>query len=176
MLVSAFFTQGAGAPAAGLALADIDCYLWSRRKSDGLETQLWDGTQHPTEELGTLGAYNRVYLGENFTLYDYFAMFQYVGLVVLDADWSTGVTGLQPGMEPQAGATHHRVIVQDVGANPIADADVWVSSDEDGSTVVASGRSDSNGHFRFWGDTGVTYWIWAQKDGVDFTNPTAAAV
>lgn len=70
------------------------------------------------------------------------------------------------------GAVRHTVTVEDGSGNPIADADVWITSDEDGTTTVASGRSDSNGKFYFWGDTGVTYWVWKQKDRFTFVNPT----
>lgn len=177
ILFSAFFTQAAGTPAVALALADIDLYLWSRRKADAAEVQLWDGTQNPTEEVGTAGAYTRAYTGEDFITYDYFGMAEYTGAAVLDVDYVTGVIGLLPGLGAVTDIVQHTIIIVDNLANPIPDADVVVRGINDVTAlVVASGRSDSNGRFRFWGDTGVTYYIWSQKDGIAFTNPTVFVV
>ena len=68
------------------------------------------------------------------------------------------------------GATAKTYTVTD-GVNPIADVDVWVTSDIAGAVVVASGKSDSSGEVVFYLDSGVTYYIWRQKDGYNFTNP-----
>lgn len=170
LVMCAIFTRNSGDPATGLALADIDLYLTSRRRTDGVLTIIWDGTQNPTGEITNIGAYVRGYATENLSIYDYFARAYYTGAVVLDVDHVTGTEGLVV-CEAGAGAVQHTVIIIDQDSNPIADADVWISSDVDGSTVVADGQSDSNGKFYFWGDTGVSYWVWAQKDGVNFTNP-----
>lgn len=53
---------------------------------------------------------------------------------------------------------------------PVADADVWVTTDSSGSNVVASGKTNSSGVVVFWLDAG-TYYIWRQKDGMNFSNP-----
>jgi len=48
--------------------------------------------------------------------------------------------------------------------NPIADVDVWVTSDIGGTNVIASGRTDANGVVTFFLDAGTVY-VWKQKSG-----------
>lgn len=63
------------------------------------------------------------------------------------------------------------------GTTAIPDAEVWVTSDEGGATVIASGRTNAFGammpvpHL----DAG-TYYFWAQKSGFNFTNPDTEVV
>ena len=57
------------------------------------------------------------------------------------------------------------------GTTPIADCDVWVTTDLAGSNVVASGTSGALGTVTFYLDAGTTYYIWRQKDGWNFSNP-----
>lgn len=59
--------------------------------------------------------------------------------------------------------------------SPIADADVWVTSDSAGSNLLASGRTDQNGVVTFYLDSGTVY-VWRQKSGWDFTNPDTEVV
>lgn len=91
MLVTIFFTQNSGLPATSLALADIALYLTAIAKADGAATVIWDGTQNPSAEIGSLGLYLRQYNSEDTVLYDYVAGAQYTGTTELDADWTTGV-------------------------------------------------------------------------------------
>ena len=58
---------------------------------------------------------------------------------------------------------------------PISDADVWVTTDEAGNNVVASGRTDASGVVTFFLDAGIVY-VWAQKTGWNFTNPDTESV
>lgn len=58
---------------------------------------------------------------------------------------------------------------------PIADADVWVTSDAAGNFVIASGQTDQNGVVVFSLDAGTVY-IWRQKSGYDFMNPDTEVV
>ena len=60
---------------------------------------------------------------------------------------------------------------------PISDADVWVTTDDGGADVVASGRTDDFGAVigDFFLDAG-TYYVWAQKAGWDFANPDVEVV
>jgi len=51
-----FFSLIGGAPAVGLALADIDLYLTRQHVTTGVDAVVWDGTQHPTEEIDNVGA------------------------------------------------------------------------------------------------------------------------
>lgn len=54
------------------------------------------------------------------------------------------------------------------GGDPVADADVWISSDADGQDVVAGTlQTDSEGKVLFLLDEGSTYYLWVQKDGVN---------
>jgi len=58
---------------------------------------------------------------------------------------------------------------------PIADADVWVTTDEDGTNVIASGRTNQEGKVTFYLDAGTVY-IWRQKSGWNFDNPDVEVV
>jgi hypothetical protein len=89
--ISVSFTQNAGAVATGLTLADIALYLTSVNKSTGADTVIWDGTQHPTSEIDNVGAYLRIYSGEDLDTYDYHAAAHYTGATALDFTWATGV-------------------------------------------------------------------------------------
>ena len=86
ILVQALYTRNSGDPATGLALADIDIYLYRRTQSDGTVATVWNGI-NPTEEVGG-GVYTRRYTGDDTDTYDYFAYAHYTGAVVLDSDYS----------------------------------------------------------------------------------------
>ncbi|TSA12997.1 MAG: hypothetical protein D4R73_01500 [Deltaproteobacteria bacterium] len=58
---------------------------------------------------------------------------------------------------------------------PIADAQVWISTDAAGQNIIASGRTDQNGGVTFYLDAGTVY-IWRQKAGVTFINPDTEVV
>jgi hypothetical protein len=58
---------------------------------------------------------------------------------------------------------------------PIADADIWVTTDHAGSNVVASAVTDAFGVVTFHLDPG-TYYVWAQKAGWNFANPDTEVV
>jgi hypothetical protein len=72
------------------------------------------------------------------------------------------------------GADEGSITIRDeVTQVPVADADVWVTSNLAGTAVVAGTKqTDSEGQVTFWLDTGNTYYIWCQKDGNQFNNPT----
>jgi hypothetical protein len=53
---------------------------------------------------------------------------------------------------------------------PLADADIWITTDLAGLNVIASGRTDAYGVVRFNLDAGTVY-VWRQKTGWDFVNP-----
>lgn len=75
-----------------------------------------------------------------------------------------------------AGAiTFTYTLTSSVDALPIADADVWVTTDEAGTNVVASGTTNSSGVVTFYLDAGTVY-VWRQKDGWNFTNPDTETV
>lgn len=91
IIIKATFTKDSGdTPATGLTLADIDLYLTRQNKSTGATDIVWDGSQNPTAEVENVGAYTRIYTGEDLSTYDYHARATYIGGEVLDADTVTG--------------------------------------------------------------------------------------
>lgn len=76
-----------------------------------------------------------------------------------------------------AGATAMTYTLTNSGTGlPIADADVWATTDILGANIVASGKTNALGQVTFWLDSGVTYYIWRQKDGFTFVNPDTEVV
>lgn len=54
------------------------------------------------------------------------------------------------------------------GGNPVADGDVWITSDAAGANVVAGTlQTNSNGKATFMLDAGSTYFLFAQKDSIN---------
>lgn len=58
---------------------------------------------------------------------------------------------------------------------PIADADVWVTTDVAGTNVIASGKTNALGVVTFYLDSGTVY-VFRQKSGWSFTNPDIEVV
>jgi hypothetical protein len=72
-----------------------------------------------------------------------------------------------------AGASEQTITIKDGDGNPIADADVWITSDAAGTIVVyGTKQTDSDGHPdpQPMLDAGVTYYLWMQKDGCNPIN------
>jgi hypothetical protein len=65
------------------------------------------------------------------------------------------------------GADLCTITITDSGTNlPIADADVWITSDSAGTAVIAGTlQTNSNGQATFLLDAGTTVYLWMQKDG-----------
>jgi len=66
-------------------------------------------------------------------------------------------------------------LTSSVDASPIADADVWVTSDVQGLNVLASGKTDQNGVVTFFLDAGPVF-VWRQRTGFNFDNPDSETV
>jgi hypothetical protein len=101
-----------------------------------------------------------------------------IGLLFTHVDaipvsFTIATTGVLPSLGPGAIAWTY-ILVTSLGA-PIADADIWVTTDSAGSNIIASGRTDQNGQVTFYLDAGTIY-VWAQKTGMNFTNPDAEVV
>jgi len=62
-----------------------------------------------------------------------------------------------------------------IDATAIPDAEVWVTSDAGGLTVLASGRTNASGQVTFYLDAGQIY-VWRTKSGWNFTNPDVEIV
>jgi hypothetical protein len=81
-------------------------------------------------------------------------------------------------LEPETGGgaiTFTYTLTSSVDAVPIADADVWVTSDLAGTNILASGKTNQNGVVTFYLDAGTVY-VWRSKSGWDFTNPDTEVV
>ena len=67
--------------------------------------------------------------------------------------------------------------IENSSGDPVAFADVWITTDSAGATVIAGTlQTNSSGQVTFMLEDGTTYYRWAQKDGYDFTNPQSFAV
>jgi hypothetical protein len=74
-----------------------------------------------------------------------------------------------------AGAIEWPYVVTQSDSSPIPDVDVWVTTDEVGELVIASGKTDDFGSVTFYLNSG-TYYMWSQKAGFDFNNPDTEVV
>jgi hypothetical protein len=102
---------------------------------------------------------------DGFMVNDSYVITVYPEQRIIEADVASTLRG--------PGADEGTVTVLDNLNHPVADADVWVSTDEDGELVIAGTlQSNSEGKVTFWLDEGLTYYIWGQKDGRNFDNPT----
>jgi len=76
-----------------------------------------------------------------------------------------------PGGAAIAGAvTWIYTLTSSVDGTAVVGAEVWVTSDEGGDNLLASGVTDSDGKVTFYLDEGTVY-VWRQKPGWDFDNP-----
>ena len=77
---------------------------------------------------------------------------------------SSSVTNESPAGNGADAVTLHFT----VGVTPIADADVWISTDAAGTNVIAGTlQTNASGNVTFMLDAGETYYTWFQKDGVN---------
>jgi hypothetical protein len=175
-----FFTRNVGQPATGLTLADIDFYLTEQDRATGNDTVIWDGSQHPTEEIDNIGAYIRIYTGADLNANNYFGRATYTGAAVLDVDDVMGGLGLLN--IPIGTAIDFTYTVTDVGTGlPIQGVHIEITTDIGGVNVVWCGETDSFGVAR--DDNGElprldpgTWYFWRNKPGYIFTNPDTEVV
>jgi hypothetical protein len=174
MIVAALFTKTNGQPATGLTLTDIDLYLYARAKADGTMSTIWNG-ENPSEEVGG-GLYSKAYDADT-TTYDYFAYAHYTGATTLDVDYALMDHPFAVSGTAGSGSLTwtYTVTDEDTGV-PIADVDVWVTTDEAGTNVIASGKTNQAGQVTFYLDAGTVY-VWKQKSGYNpTTNPDTETV
>ena len=75
-----------------------------------------------------------------------------------------------------SGAVSHQVTICDVDDQPISGAEVWVSTDIAGQTVVAGTlTTDKSGNATFMLDQG-TFYLWQNSTRFNFQNPTKFTV
>jgi hypothetical protein len=86
---------------------------------------------------------------------------------------ANAVTG--GGQPIGSGAISHTITVN-IDGNPATAVDAWVTTDVAGTNVVAGTLvSDNAGQVTFQLDAG-SYYLWCQRSGVNFSNPTAFTV
>lgn len=181
LTIAVFFTQGTGTPSTGLTLTDINLYLTRQNRATGVDSVVWDGTQHPTEEIDNIGAYIRIYTGADLDTYNYYARGQYVGAVVLDTDNVTGATGIEK-LPIGTAIEFTYTVTNSVTGLPVPAVTVTVSTDLAGTNLVWSGFTDAFGVARDVNgdlprlDAG-TYYFWKWKSGyIDDQNPDTEVV
>jgi hypothetical protein len=170
LVISALFTQAGGDPATGLALADIDLYLFSRNRTTGAVAAVWN-PQNPTEEIGG-GLYSRALTTADEQTYDYYAYAQYTGVAILDSNYSLQASPNVPNCCTHSpGAVEFTYTVTDsVTGLPVEGVEVWAALATAPSVVVWSGDTDAFGVARDdfgskpWLDPG-TYRFYKQKAG-----------
>jgi hypothetical protein len=156
-------------------LTDADAAPAYRIYEDETATAILTGTMAKLDDANTTGFYteqvtcsaaNGFETGKSYTVY-----------ITATVDSDTG--GIPYGFTVEAtaaaaGAIAHTVTVDD-GADGIIDVDVWITSDSAGNNIVASGETDGNGQITFYLEAG-SYYVWTQKAGYNFTNPTEITV
>lgn len=180
LTVAVFFTRNTGQPATGLTLADIDLYLTEQDRATGADVVIWNGTQHPTEEIDNIGAYIRIYPDADLIENNYFGRGTYTGAVVLDVDDVMGAVSLLD--IPIGTAIEFTYLVTDAGTGlPIEGVHIEITTDAGGANVVWCGDTDTFGVAR--DDNGElprldpgTYYFWRNKPGYLFTNPDIEVV
>lgn len=173
----ALFTNNS-VPVTGLTLAQIQFTIIRIVRSTNVPTEIVTGAA-ATFEAGR-GYYGYVRAGENFVLNDYVAFAQYTGASTVDQIYIYPFTEVDEPVSSRstlgsgANSWTYTLTRSDTGA-PIADADVWVSSDAAGNTILGSGRTNSAGGITFDLDSGTVF-VWRQKSGFNFVNPDTETV
>jgi len=103
--------------------------------------------------------------------YDFYAV-ESGGLNLLYTEyvvtWSAPTTG-------RGGSGWTYTVTDSVTGQPIADCEVWATTDSAGNNVVAHGYTDVSGEVTFYLPAGV-YYLWRRKSGYVFSNPDVEAV
>ena len=180
LTISAAFTESVGAPATGLVLAEIDLYLTAVTRAAGVETVVWNGSQHPTEEIDDMGHYIRIYTGADLDTNNYHARATYTGVTVLDTDNITGIVGLVDLPIGTAVEWPYK-IENSITLVPIEGVQTWWYANINETGLRWYGVTDTLGWARdTYGrhprlDPG-TYYIFRQLAGYSFTDPDTEVV
>lgn len=76
-----------------------------------------------------------------------------------------------------AGSVAFSVTVETSSGDPISGAEVWISSDLAGNTIVAGTlHTPDDGKVTFYLDSGVTYYLFRDHPNYSFPNPTVFTV
>lgn len=87
-----------------------------------------------------------------------------------------GTPGLEGASEGSGAIEWVYTLTSSVDGAAIPDAEVWVTSDATGLTLLASGRTDASGQVTFWLDAAAAVYVWRQCAGWNFTNPDTETV
>ena len=88
-------------------------------------------------------------------------------VILICGEWTNKITPSSLG----PGKTQVTYTLTDAGATPIPNANVWVTTDVNGTNIVASSVTNDSGEVVFYLDSGSTYYVWKQKAGYTFENP-----
>lgn len=131
---------------------------------------------NPSLTKSALQTFTELELGLYYLDYNFTTCGTYLALVFENGvSKQSGVFRVSSLASLGSGATSKTYTLTDDDAQPIPDADIWVTTDEAGSNVIASGKTDQNGQVTFYLDSGTVY-IWRQKSGWNFDNPDTEAV
>jgi len=130
---------------------------------------------NPSLIKSDLQTFTEIELGLYYLDYDFVNAGTYIGLFHEDGIAKTfGVFRVTELASSGVGAIAKTYTLTD-GVDPIADADIWVTTDITGNNVIASGKTDQYGKVTFYLDAGTVY-IWRQKSGWNFENPDTEVV
>lgn len=172
--------DGPGEPATGLTLADIDFYLTRQDRATGVDTVIWDGTQHPTAEMDNVGTYIRIYTDADLDTYNYYLSAHYTGITVVDQAWVNGAAGIDFLPLGTTKEFEYKVYEADM-ITPIDGVKVEVHRNAAGTDVYWVGWTNALGEARdtygFYPrlDPG-TWYFFRQKTGWTFSNPDTEVV
>jgi len=159
----AFYTAGGTAYTAGTVTVDII--------DGGAGSVLTSGSA--TTSCGG-GVYKYSYVG---TITDPIAIFKNndTGVDIMHQAFFSlkSITVATSGAGAGANAWTYNLV--DSGGSPVANADVWVTTDLAGTNTIASGVTDGSGNVIFYLDSG-TYYVWCAKSGYSFSNPDTEVV
>lgn len=186
LLVSAGFTMtgalGAGEPATGLTLVDIELFLTEVDRATDARTVIWDSDTvavNPAFEIDNVGGYGLRYTGADLDANNYFASARHVGVASLDQNWVNGSVGIE--RVPIGTAVEFTYTVIDGASDPIEGVKVEIHRNLAGTDVYWVGWTDAFGVVRDTNDlkprldTG-TWYFFRFKGGFSFDNPDTEVV
>lgn len=99
-----------------------------------------------------------------------------LGMAAADMDNQLDAILSAAGGSSGGGSVTYVATIRTTGGTAISDADVWISSDSGGNSVVAGVlRTNGSGQATFYLDPG-SYYLWVQKHGYNVSNPQSITV
>jgi hypothetical protein len=148
----------AGIGKTGLSLSDFRVNIYAIKKSDQTETHLV--IDAPMTFEGSAGAYWYYMTNPDYLFYDYHIQIEYIGMEPLDFTLWDGYEVRGAGVGQEGGSTEYTFFVSDeITGKPVPNTPVWVSSDDEGQTIVDSGITDKDGKVTFQLNPSCTYYL-----------------